>query len=475
MIKNKEKMYVLGLLLGLAVLVAPYIYTILYAVPSSDDFVMAIGVDKTNLFGEAVRVANEYYFKWAGDWISIFLQILFNPLLLFGATSSLYGVEMVIHFCLYAVVIGWMIRNIFYYVVQIKDMKMILGVYLIVLMSILNMDVWTEIFYWFVGATYLHGMLFGMSSIALLVKYRAKGGIFTGFLLSVIGFFGCSYFMLAVLPATVYLIYLVVDLIKDRKIYWKKDIPFFFYCAGFLSALVAPGNFSRLGSETGETGLHLFRTALDTLVLWLDTTFDLIKNPLVLIAMLVLVLIGAVIFKEMKFKFQYPLLPFVLTILCLYITYFPMALGYGGTSYLPNRVRFIFCTYAVLMYAASFLYLGGFVYRKKGEFITKKNLITAVAALAVFGYVCIMPTKYYEELPYAKTVSQIRNVKIVNSEWMYLLRYIEDTEEKELYLSRSKINTTIIKAPGLTADENYVVNQKIAEYFGKDYIKLEQW
>ena len=281
--------------------------------------------------------------------------------------------------------------------------------------------------------------------------------------------------MLAVLPATVYLIYLVVDLIKDRKIYWKKDIPFFFYCAGFLSALVAPGNFSRLGSETGETGLHLFRTALDTLVLWLDTTFDLIKNPLVLIAMLVLVLIGAVIFKEMKFKFQYPLLPFVLTILCLYITYFPMALGYGGTSYLPNRVRFIFCTYAVLMYAASFLYLGGFVYRKKGEFIAKKNLITAVAALAVFGYVCIMPTKYYEELPYAKTVSQIRNVKIVNSEWMYLLRYIEDTEEKELYLSRSKINTTIIKAPGLTADENYVVNQKIAEYFGKDYIKLEQW
>ena len=170
MIKNKEKMYVLGLLLGLAVLVAPYIYTILYAVPSSDDFVMAIGVDKTNLFGEAVRVANEYYFKWAGDWISIFLQILFNPLLLFGATSSLYGVEMVIHFCLYAVVIGWMIRNIFYYVVQIKDMKMILGVYLIVLMSILNMDVWTEIFYWFVGATYLHGMLFGISSISLLLK-----------------------------------------------------------------------------------------------------------------------------------------------------------------------------------------------------------------------------------------------------------------------------------------------------------------
>lgn len=475
MTKNKDKIWIVALICGIVILVAPYLYTILYAVPSSDDFVMAVGVDTSNLFNEAIRVANEYYLKWAGDWISIFLQILINPLLLFGATSSMYGVEMAILFLLYTTIMGWMIRNIFYYVLKIKDIKVILGVYLIVLMCILNMDVWTEIFYWFVGSTYLQGMLFGMSAIALLVEYRAKGGMICGVLLSVMGFFGCSFFMLAVLPATVYLIYIVVDFIKDRKIYWEKDIPFIFYCAGFLSALVAPGNFSRLGSETGESGLHLFRTVLDTLILWLDTTFDLVKNPLILIAMFLLVLIGVAAFREMKFDFKYPVIPFALTLICLYITYFPIALGYGGTRYLPNRVRFIFCTYAVLMYTVSFLYLGGWVYRKKEELVTKKNLLTAAVGLAFFGYVCIMPTQYYEELPYAQTVAQIQSVKNANSDWMYMLRYIEASEEEDLFLSRSKINTVIIKAPGLTGDENYVVNRKIAEYFGKNSIKLELW
>lgn len=475
MVKSKEKIWIVALICGIAVLIAPYIYTILYAVPSSDDFVMAIGVDKANLLSEAIRIANEYYFKWAGDWISIFLQIIFNPLLLFGATSNMYGVEMAVLFLLYAIVIGWMIRNIFYYVLKIKDMKIILGVYMIVLTCILNMDVWTEIFYWFVGSTYLHGMLFGMSAIALLAKYRAAGGILCGILLAITGFFGCSFFMLAVLPATVYLLYIVIDFIKDRKVYWKKDAPFLFYCVGFLSAIVAPGNFSRLGSETGETGLHLFKTALDTFILWMDTMFDLIKNPLVLIMMLLLTLIGMVIFRDLSFQFKFPGIPFALTLLCLYITYFPIALGYGGTRYLPNRIRFIFCTYAILMYAASFLYLGGWFSKKNGQLITNKNIVTAVVALAVFAYVCIIPTEYYEELPYAKTVSQSYSAKLANSDWMYLLRYIETTEDKGVYINRSKINTVLIKAPGLKTDKNYAVNQKIAEYFNKDWIILEFW
>lgn len=472
---SRNKICAAVLCLGILILILPYIYTILYAVPSTDDFVMAIGVDRTNLFCEAVRVANEFYLKWAGDWISIFIQTLFNPLLLFGAGSSMYGVEMAVQFVLFIFIMGWMIRNIFWYVLDIHNNKVILCVYAIILMCILNLKVWTEIFYWFVGSTYVHGMLFGMSSVAFLVKYRKKNSVICGILTAVMGFFGCSFYMLAVMPATVYLAYIIVDFVKERKIYWKKDIPFLFYCLGFLSALFAPGNFSRLETETGESGLHLFRTAIDTLVLWLDTSFDLVKNPLVLAAMFILILIGTIAFKDMEFPFKCPLIPFLLTWFLLYITYFPFALGYGGARYLPNRVQFVFCTYAVLWYSFSFLYLGGWVYRKKTTLFIKKNLIYMVMATGMFLYICIMPTKYYEELPYAQTVAQIQNVKNANSDWMYMLRYIEASEEENLFLSRSKINTVIIKEPGLTSDENYVVNQKIAEYFGKKSIRLELW
>ena len=189
MLKNKKRQMIAFLLLGFAILLAPYLYTMLYAVPSTDDFVMAIKVaDRTSLFSEAIRIANEYWLKWAGDWISIFLQIIFNPLLLFGTTSKMYGIEMIILFLLYAGTIFWAIKNTFSYVLEVKNLVVILSVTLLVFMAILNLNVWTEVFYWFVGSTYLQGIILGMVAIALLARFRAKGGIICAVFMSIIGF-----------------------------------------------------------------------------------------------------------------------------------------------------------------------------------------------------------------------------------------------------------------------------------------------
>ena len=476
MMKKEERKTAAIIILGFIVLFAPYMYSIKYAVPSSDDFVMALKVaDNTNLVSEAIRIANEYWFKWAGDWISIFIQIIFNPVILFGSYSKMYGVVMNILFLLFAFTMGWAIRNIFYYGLKVKDAKIPAIVTWIVLAAILNCEVWTEVFYWFVGSTYLQGMLFGASAIALLMRFREKGGLVCGILMSIMGFFGCSFYMLAVFPGGVYLICIFLDYINDKKIYWKKDIPIVIWGIGLLSGLLAPGNFARLG-DSGTSGSFSFSKVLvDAVVLCFDTLFDLIENPLVLIAMLCMILLGAIGLKNVKFEFKYPLVPFILTAICLYITYIPIALGYGGTHYLPNRIRFIFCTYGIWACSAACIYLGGWISRKYEGIVTKKNVVTVLVALAAFGYVCIIPTKYLQELPYIQTASQLSAVRYANEAWTYMFWYIENSEEDDLYLSRGKINSPLIREPGFGIDPEDNVNQTIAEYFGKKSITLELW
>jgi len=475
MSKKKDNLIILSLLIGIVVLILPYAYTILHAVPSSDDFVMAVGVDKNHLFSEAVRVANHYYLNWGGIWIASFLEVFLNPLLRFGTVSIMYGVEMLCFFFLFVLVLLWMVRNIFVYVLKIKDWKVVLGTYIVILLAILNISIWTEIFYWFVGSCYLWGMLFGMSAIALLVKFYEKDSIVLGVLIAVLGFPACAFYMEAILPMMVYFLLVCYEFFKTRKVLWKKLIPFVFWCAGFISALIAPGNFVRHDATAGSGGLNLFKAAADALIIWFDSLFDLVKNPLMLIVMCIFVLIGAFILKEKNFRFQYPVIPFLLALMCLYIVYYPIALGYGSSRYLPNRVQFIFKTYAVLMFAAACIYFGGWCSKKYGEYFTTAAIRKVALFLIVFGYVCIIPTKYYEELPYAQTVAQHQNVKMVSSEWKYLLNYIEMVEEEDVFLSRSKINTVIIKEPGISVDKDYEVNRTFAEYYGKKSIVLEMW
>ena len=472
--KRSNRKVAIFMLVWFFVLIIPYINTILYSLPSTDDFWMAAGVEKGNLLADAIRIANEFYMNWAGDWIYIFLEVLLNPLVLFGISSKALGIEMVVFFLLFLVALFAVFHAFGKYVIQVENRLYIYGIYLLLLTWFLNTEVWTEVFYWFVGSCYMWGMIFILLTVALEIKFFYEPKVSTGIVLAVVGAIACSCYMEAVFPCMVFLIFMFMDIVEKRRIDAKKLTPFLFFLFGALGAIVAPGNFKRKNSSD-DGGLQLFKALKDTLLIWLDSLFDLLKNPITIVTLILFLMLGMLVLKKTKYQYKYPVIPFALTFLCLYVTYYPIALGYGGSSYLPNRVIFIFNVFAVLGLSGSFLYLGGWLRYEKNIVLSRKNIVTAVVCLAAFSYICILPTKYYESLPYAQTVAQTKQVKLCNDEWNYLLRYIDSLEEDEVVLERAKINTPIIKSPGITADENHSINRNVANFFKKQKIKIIWW
>lgn len=469
-----EKKINLALVLILLIVITPYLYTILYALPSTDDFWMAAGVDKTNLFWDAVNTANSFWLNWGGMWLYEFLRVFLNPLVLFGATSAFLGVELEIFFLIFVGSMGILNFTFWKYVIRERKKVYVMASYLMLLIWFLNTEVWTEVFYWFVGTAYMWAMTLILLTVALEIIYFNKPRVWIGVLLSVVGAVACSFYSQAVFPCSIFLLFIGKDIYENKKINLKIIIPFVFFLIGAFSSLVAPGNFQRKDVENG-VGLGFASAVKDTFVIWLGNLFDLLKNPLALIIAILFVALGMICLKEGKNRYRHPLIPFGLTLIGLFIAYFPFALGYGNATYLPNRAKFSFNMFAVLAIAVSCMYLGGWLRYEKKILLTKKRAMYGLACLMVFAYTCLIPTKYYEELPYAQTVAQIHQVKLANEQWRYLLDRIEGAEEENVVFERSVINTPIIKSPGITSDKDNSINKNIADFYEKESVCVYWW
>ena len=473
-VKKLENKISIFLAIMLIALIFPYANTIFYALPSTDDFWMVIGVEKSTLFQDAVETACSFWMGWGGMWIYEFLRVLLNPIVLFGATSKLVGVELLIFFLLFLCAV-WILINAFWKKI-IKEDKLVyrLGSYILILLWFLNAEVWTEVFYWFAGSAYMWAMSLVCVTVALEFSYFEKPDKKNAIALSIVGAVTCSFYSQAVFPCAIFLALMGREVWHTRKIQWSKFIPFVCFLMGALSALIAPGNFQRKEVDNGVQ-MRIISTFKDTFVMWARSILDLIQNPMTIIIMLAFVLLGLCIMKESRCKYRYPLAPFMFTFACLYVTYFPFALGYGGSSYLPNRAKFIFDMFAVLLFSVSCMYLGAYLrYQKKIE-LKYINRVCCVTILVMFAYACLVPSEYYRKLPYIATIEETEAVKSANMRWTYLIKQIEISNEKEVYQESPIIYTPIIKEPGITSDDNSINNKKISDYYEKDAIGIFWW
>lgn len=92
-------MFVLWVLV-LSFIVFPFLLTIPFSTPLSDDFSMATTISNLDgsIFLNAIDATNTFYMTWAGGWPFNFIQILLNPLLYFPSSSFIYGAELSLFF-----------------------------------------------------------------------------------------------------------------------------------------------------------------------------------------------------------------------------------------------------------------------------------------------------------------------------------------------------------------------------------------
>lgn len=473
--KKLEKITIsIILVLILSALIFPYANTILYALPSTDDFWMVIGVEKSSLFQDAVDTACSFWMGWGGMWIYEFLRVLLNPIVLFGATSNLIGIELLIFFLAFLCAL-WVVNNAFWKKILKEDnFVYILSSFVLILLWFLNTEIWTEVFYWFAGSAYMWAMSLVCMTVALEFAYFENASKRNTIALSIVGAVACSFYSQAVFPCAIFLVLIGREVFYTRKIQWSRLMPFVSFLLGALSAIIAPGNFQRKEVDNGVQ-MRIIVTFKDTFVMWARSLGDLIQNPVSIIIMLVFVVIGLCILKESRCRYRYPLVPFIFTLACLYVTYFPFALGYGGASYLPNRAKFIFDMFAIVLFAVSCMYLGAYLHYQKNIEIKGGSLICCVAILGMFAYSCLIPSEYYRKLPYLQTIEETERVKVANERWKYLLGQIEASNEDEVHIESATLYTPIIKEPGITSDENDVNNKKVSAYYEKEAISILWW
>lgn len=480
--EKKKRIELIMIWAAIVALLLPFLYTMTYCLPSPDDYWKTFGYTGTGLFMDAVHQANDFYMNWFGGWIWEFMELFLNPLILFGSTSRLYGAEMIIFLGLFIVSVFVLIRTFNRFVVKHNSITLCSAELFLILFVFLNSQYWTEILYWFCGACYMWAMTFMFLSIALIIRNYCDGyRWYYSVGISILGFIACTSYTETIFPGMIYVYFIWIDCKKNKRFSIKKAYPLLFMIAGGLSCLLAPGNMARYGSTVGTSleGVSVKNALVYTAKGLGKSVLDMWENPCVFLAMLVFILIGMYYFRNSEYSFRFVkwCILMVLSLVCLYITYFPFVLGYSSSTYFPNRMQFVFYMYAILLAILECLYLGGFLTqlakKKEVDIFTAKFWAQVVTVFVLTIYTTLIVNGAIHDTIYVQTIYKAGQVRQAFRNWNYMLETLENTDEEDVVLEWYVFETPIVNYPGLREDPEDDINQKLARYYNKKSIRMK--
>ncbi len=467
-------------LVGLVLLFLPYAISVLYSIPGADDFSMAGDIDTSHILTSAIDKANYMYMNWAGGWPYVFLEGFLNPLILFGRQLQWMGLEMLIFFALFFLSV-WLLLKIYLETIC-RDTTYLLPLYFFACLAIFISDTYTEIFYWFVGSTYMWGMTLSFLIISLALKFfRSETKQYQksyAVIIAIIGFLTCFNFQIAVIPGMAYFLLWLADTRENRQSqHWVKTmLPLLAMVLGGLFGLLAPGNFSR-HSAIDSTGIHVGLGAWFAFKDYLLTIFWLLVKPVVLFAVVAILVIGYSVAKRKAAKQDdysfHPIIPFIIATITVYLTCFPLALGYSKTE-ITNRMAFIFNVEAILSYGASCLYLGGWMYVRHHAAWEKKDWRKIGIILTILFALCLILTGLYRDTTYYKYLTSMDQVVSGSAKWQSILDTLATTEESDVVLEIERFDTPILNTPlvNQTTSDDYFDGSYMCNFYNKDSIQI---
>lgn len=476
--KLKMKLYenrkALFYVILIAVILFPMVYTIFYSLPSADDFSMISECERSSLFRDSINRANERYMNWSGLWPYMFIEMLANPLMLFSLESGWSGVEMVFLFLAFIVSFMALVNMASKKILGIHKKETIAFFTLVIIFVFLNTNIYREVFYWFVGSSYMMALTLGCITITLTIKFMfdekiARGG---GFLLALSGSLACNFFQEAILPGMAYIVLWCWCSMKEHRLLWKKTIPFWIMFVSGLISVGAPGNYAR--HTAFDSSLNIGKACVDSCRMVIIILNHMIQQPLIFALMIFCIYIG-IRYTQKTLSGKIFVLSFFLFILTLFLNAFPIALGYAGVSYMPNRIYFVLDFTAMIGIIIVCICLGMYVkglsqYKSVWNHVFIEIFMTGMVCLLLYS--TLVYTQNIKELPWFQTAYNVREVKAVHDAWMECLLTIRDSEESriEFEMNQEFFASPILTLPQLRENEDDWVNVAIAQHFGKESV-----
>lgn len=200
----------------------------------------------------------------------------------------------------------------------------------------------------------------------------------------------------------------------------------------------------------------------------------LVQQPLV-IALLIFCAYVGIRYTQKIVNGRTLALTLFLSVLTLFINSFPIALGYGQSSFLPNRIYFLLDTTALAGMIITSICLGMYVksqprYKEVGNNVCIELIMAGSVSLLLYS--TVVYNQNINDLPWFKTLHNVREVKGVHDSWIECLVAIRDAEEDrvEIEMNQEAYSSPILLVPSILDQEEFWVNAAVAEYFGKESV-----
>lgn len=244
---------------------------------------------------------------------------------------------------------------------------------------------------------------------------------------------------------------------------------------GIISALInvaAPGYRKRLLLENSE-GTNYLKAIIDTLRQILVRTYALVKYQYLILALVILFFAFIIMSQNgIIITGKQVLVTYLLSFFVLFVTTFPVCLGYGRTTGV-DRILFledleivilvVFCTFITAIWIKK-------SYESKVKDINMVVLIPLMVLVAaininVIGIGDMMMYKTFVEFSNG-TLSQF------SQNTQYVLDSIEESQEDNLVLRINYVDSEVALGLGLSPDKEHWVNREMSRCFGKESISL---
>ncbi len=455
-----------------------------YTVFSGDDFthgvrVGAFHVSLPQYFAASLLYVQDLYMDWQGTWFSMFLQAFLSPINNFGLPQlRAVMVGNALLFLISLAVLLWAGLSFFQTADAAKNLMPFKAVILtLFFLTVVNADVYAEIYFWFSGAV-AYSMPFSLMLIALTLflfiskKESSSRGKKVCVGIAAVLLFLSSGGSLAVAGLGCYMALMLtaVFFLSTGKV---SRYHLAVFAAGFAGALInaaAPGNFSRHDGTAGA-GLHFGQAIAYTVRMFAEESGRLFRETMLGLVFLVMIAAGVYLSGRCRIALREYGAAAVFALPAGLVAYFPVALGYGG-YYVPNRCYFIIDTALVISLLNLALFLGVCCHRLWG-------LSSDGHTVTVMLYIClaalIVTPLTVEELPLYRVARYVHNgsYRDYYEKCRAIYDYLDTCPEEDVELEMPEYIEDF-ECFYIDEDETGWVNQGIAAYYGKKSVRRAQ-
>jgi len=453
-----------------------------YTVLVGDDFTHGVRVGVFHVpffqyFAASLRYMKEIYLDWQGTYFAMFLQALLSPINNFGLPQL--RAVMILNVLLFAAALFGVVWTAFDFILKEEKMPQLrLTVFSVLLFSILDAEIFTEIFFWYSGAV-AYSIPFSFMLLAVMFFLLSNNNSYSkrkklifsicaGFFL-----FCASGGSLAVTGSGCYIVLLLAFglYLTSHKISVRNIVVTVVGIIGALINVIAPGNFSRHTLNSGGEGFMLLQSVKWAVKnVWAETE-RLTKETMFGVMLIAMFLVGIYLSARLqKILKEYGIIS-ALALLAGYVTALPVAVGYAGSLF-PNRCCFVLDVVLIVSFLNFAVFAGCCLDRWAG--LRRNRSACAVLFVVLFAVFLSSPEKISE--------SSLITVAELMHDGTYR-DYYEECVSVYDYLENCEEENVVLPMPGciehfecfyFDEDETAWVNVGIAKYYGKESVKREK-